>query len=370
MRDQRTSFVLAFLMMCVIILLMTIFASASLNTGSSARAFCLYEPTRNAILDSKNPDLKLPMASTTKIMTGILAIEYGQLDELIEIPKEATGIEGSSVYLKPNDRLTCRDLVYSLLLQSANDAACALAYAISGDVSEFVNLMNDKADKIGLKNTHFDNPHGLDSETHYTTARDLAILSAYALQNDIFCEVVSTYSYSFYISEKPRNLVNHNKLLKSCDGCIGIKTGFTDESGRCLVSAAIRNGVTLIAVTLNDPTDWADHKRLYDVGFSSISKALVSDFLDNSLEIPILGAKEPTVSAIIDFDEDDYLVKLNPDETVNIKLQYNPMQSAPISIDEKIGEAVVMVDNSELARYDILSKENILPQKQKFSIFN
>lgn len=370
MRDQRTTFILAFLMMCVIVLLMTVFASASLNPGTSARAFCLYEPTRDAFISSKNLDLRLPMASTTKIMTGILAVELAKPDELVRIPAEATGIEGSSVYLKPDDRLTIGDLVYSLLLQSANDAACALAYAISGDINEFVNLMNAKAAEIGLQDTHFDNPHGLDSPNHYTSARDLARLTAYALKNKTFSEIVSTYSYSFYIGEKTRNLTNHNKLLRLYDGVIGVKTGYTDKSGRCLVSACVRDGITLIAVTLNDPNDWEDHKGMYEAGFSSLSHAYISDLIAKSIDIPILNAEQESLIASIDHADNDFIVKTNKDDIIDVKILYDRIQSAPFSAGDIIGKAVFSIGGKEVARYNIISTENIPSKKCKFSLFN
>ena len=234
----------------------------------SARAAIVYSPADNRIIYSKEPYLRLPMASTTKIMTALIAIENLQDDEMIVIPDEATGIEGSSIYLKTGESLSAQDLLYSLMLRSANDAAEALAYAVSSDIYEFSNLMNARAEELGLENTHFDNPHGLDSENHYTTAYDLAIISANALRNERFKQICSTLKYRFSTEGGERIVTNHNKLLNSYDGAIGIKTGYTKKCGRCLVSAAERNGLTLICVTLNAPNDWTDHKKLLDYGFS------------------------------------------------------------------------------------------------------
>ena len=369
MRDQRTTIILVFFMMCVIILLMTVFASANLNTHTSARAFCLYEPTRDEFLLAKNADTRLPMASTTKIMTGILAIENCALTDTIEIPKEATNIEGSSIYLTAGDKLTMGDLVYSLLLQSANDAACAIAYVISGDISEFASLMNRKAEEIGLWNTHFDNPHGLDSVTHYTTAKDLARLTAYALRNEIFKQIVSTYSYSFHIGDKQRNLVNHNKLLKSCEGVIGVKTGYTDKSGRCLVSAAVRDNVTLIAVTLDDPDDWEDHKSMYKEGFSKITSVKIADLVEQSIEIPILGGSKENLVTKIDYKIDDCIPLLRGEEKLSVCYLYNKFIIAPISQGEHIGDVIIKVGSKEVARYSIIANEEIKPAKNKISIF-
>ena len=369
MRDQRTGFILVFFMLCAIILLMTVFASASIRTHTSARAFCLYEPSRNEFLFSCNADARLPMASTTKIRTGILAIERFDLKEVVEIPKEATNIEGSSVYLSEGDKITMEDLLYSLLLASANDAACAIAYAVAGDISEFSGLMNSKAAELGLDDTHFDNPHGLDSDTHYTTAKDLARLTSYALRNNTFKQIVSTYAYSFYIGEKPRILTNHNKLLKSCDDCIGVKTGYTSKSGRCLVSASTRNDITLIAVTLDDPNDWKDHKDLYSEGFSSLTSIKIGNLIDPTLDIPLLGGAKDYLIANVDYKSDEIVVLLSPEEKVDVCFLYNKFIIAPISNGDIIGEAVIKVDGNAISRYNIIAAEDIKPTKNKFSIF-
>ena len=217
---------------------------------------------------NKDMNLKLPMASTTKIMTALLAIELCKNDEVVTVPLEAVGVEGSSVYLKEGDQITVKNLIYSVLLQSANDAAEALAIYISGDVQSFAELMNKRAREIGLSETSFENPHGLDSENHYTTAHDLAILASVAVKNELFLQIASTYKYEFNLAESKRLLVNHNKLLKSYPNTYGIKTGYTKKSGRCLVSYASREGKNLICVTLNAPNDWCDHKNMLEYGFN------------------------------------------------------------------------------------------------------
>ena len=362
----------------VIVIFLHFFNSCSINKIAksydierltSAQSMITIEASSGRVLYAKNEHQKLPMASTTKIMTGILAIERFDLKEVVEIPKEATNIEGSSVYLSEGDKITMEDLLYSLLLASANDAACAIAYAVAGDISEFSGLMNSKAAELGLDDTHFDNPHGLDSDTHYTTAKDLARLTSYALRNNTFKQIVSTYAYSFYIGEKPRILTNHNKLLKSCDDCIGVKTGYTSKSGRCLVSASTRNDITLIAVTLDDPNDWKDHKDLYSEGFSSLTSIKIGNLIDPTLDIPLLGGAKDYLIANVDYKSDEIVVLLSPEEKVDVCFLYNKFIIAPISNGDIIGEAVIKVDGNAISRYNIIAAEDIKPTKNKFSIF-
>ena len=247
----------------------------SVHTG--AEAAVLWDADSDTILYSHNGEKRLPMASTTKIMTAIVALEEGDCDALVTIPKAAVGVEGSSCYLQEGEQLSLRSLLYALLLQSANDAAETIALYIAGGIEEFALLMNLKADSLGLSNTHFDNPHGLDSETHYTTATDLAKLADYCMQNPTFCEIWSTVSVRIPLSDTehaaiPRHLHNHNRLLRTYAYCVGGKTGYTMRCGRCLVTAATQNEKTLISVTLNDKNDWADHVRMYNYGFEKINQ--------------------------------------------------------------------------------------------------
>lgn len=232
--------------------------------SDSAKSTILMDADTGRILYAKNADCKSLIASTTKIMTAIVVLEHCDLDAEYEIPPEATGIEGSSIYLKAGERLTIRELLYGMMLHSGNDAAIALALACSDSIPEFVDLMNLKAQQLGLHQTHFENPNGLDGEAHFSSAADLAKMTQYALKNADFEQIVSTKS----IRIGERSLSNHNKLLWSLDGAIGVKTGYTRAAGRILVSAAERDGRRLIAVTICDGNDWQDHKSLYEYGFS------------------------------------------------------------------------------------------------------
>ncbi len=240
---------------------------------SEAESAVLYDVGTDTVLFSKDSEKRMPMASTTKIMTAIVALEWGDPNEIVTISRESVGVEGSSCYLKEGEQLSLRSLLYALLLQSANDAATAIALHIAGSIESFALLMNCKAAELGLANSHFENPHGLDSEGHYTTALDLARLADYCMENEDFQTIWSTVTVQIPLSENEkadhvRTLYNHNRLLRSYPPCIGGKTGYTMRCGRCLVSAAEQNGHRLVAVTLNCRHDWTDHVRLYEYGFS------------------------------------------------------------------------------------------------------
>ncbi len=223
---------------------------ASVNKSSSS---VVIEESTLRVLGGFNKDMRLEMASTTKIMTALVAIENGELDKKITVADEAVGVEGSSIYLKHDEIWTIRDLLYGLMLRSGNDSAVALAVAIGGSVDNFVKMMNDKADSLGLKNTHFENPNGLHGDNHYTSAYDLAVISAFAMRNEDFKKIVGTKMYTVEGNETHPTyyFANKNKMLALYEGANGIKTGYTKDSGRCLVSSAKRNGMQLISVVLN-----------------------------------------------------------------------------------------------------------------------
>ena len=230
----------------------------------SAKSAALLDGTTGECLCEKNGDQRALIASSTKIMTGLLVCEAGDLDRTVTVPETAAGTEGSSMYLKSGETLTRRELLYGMMLHSGNDAALTLAISVSGSEAAFVRQMNRRACALNLTQTHFANPHGLDSGENYSTALDLVRLAQAALQNEQFRAVVSTKT----ITCAGRTLTNHNKLLWRYDGCIGVKTGYTRHAGRILVSAAERGGRMLIAVTISDPDDWRDHVSLLDYGFA------------------------------------------------------------------------------------------------------
>ncbi len=255
------------------------------------------EAESGATVFEKNAHTRLPMASTTKIMTALVALELAAPDTVICVDGRAVGTEGSSVYLCEGEKLTLEQLLYALMLESANDAAVAIAIGVSGSEEAFVDAMNAKATSLGLSDTHFANPHGLDAEAHYTTAYELARIAQAALQNPLFKTIVSTRKMTIphQDTDAVRLLVNHNKMLRQYEGCIGVKTGFTQKSGRCLVSAAERDGVTVIAVTIDSPDDWKDHTKLLDYGFAHYQRVELCP-VDFRLCLPVVGGKETYVT--------------------------------------------------------------------------
>lgn len=279
--------------------------------GISAQKAILSDAASGQVLFARDADSKSLIASTTKIMTALIICEQCDLDETVRIPKEAVGIEGSSVYLREGEELTVRELLYGLMLRSGNDAAVALALHCAGSVEAFSEKMNEKAAELGMKNSHFCNPHGLDAEGHYSTARDLSLLAAAAMENESLREITSTKSISF----GQRSLQNHNKLLWRYEGAIGVKTGYTKAAGRILVSAAERGGRRLICVSINAPDDWRDHTALLDYGYSCFEQRLLASAGEPMAEILLLTGEKAVLRA-----ETDLSFPLLPGEEPELQL--------------------------------------------------
>ncbi|MCL1904157.1 MAG: D-alanyl-D-alanine carboxypeptidase [Oscillospiraceae bacterium] len=237
--------------------------------GISAVSAIVIDADTGKIYFTKNGEEVRAIASLTKVMTTILTLEAGDLDKPFKVDNKVIHVEGTSMGLRENDIVTRRALCYGMMLPSGNDAANAAAVSVSGSLSEFIKRMNQKAEQIGMKDTVYANPHGLDQEGHLSTARDMAVLTAYALQNGDFREICKSKTARLEFGNPPykRSISNNNKMLFSYEGCIGVKTGFTDNARRCLISAAEKNGRTLIAVTLNAPDDWNDHIKMLNHGF-------------------------------------------------------------------------------------------------------
>lgn len=260
----------------------------------SARSAILIDAASGRVLFEKNADEESLIASTTKIMTGLLICEAGDLEREVAVPEEAVGVEGSSLYLKAGERLTVRELLYGMLLHSGNDAALALAIVTAGSEEAFVRQMNERAASLGLAHTHFSNPHGLDSEGNYATARDLAKLCCAAMENESFCRAVSTKT----AQAAGRSLTNHNKLLWRVDGADGIKTGYTKKAGRILAGSATQKGQRLICVTIAAPDDWRDQETLFSYGFSRFRlKTLVREG-EAVGSVPVVGGRTQCISLI------------------------------------------------------------------------
>jgi len=330
----------------------------------SAESAVLIEVSGGRVIYEKNAYSRMPMASTTKIMTALVAIECGDLDRIVSVSEKAVGVEGSSIYLYPGEKLSMRDLIYALMLESANDAAAAIAISTAGTVEEFARLMNLKAEEIGLEDTHFENPHGLDSEQHYTTAYDLACLSAYALRNDCFREIVSTYKRVIPLrdNEGSRVLLNHNRLLRSYDGAIGVKTGFTRKSGRCLVSSAERDGVTLVSVTLNAPDDWNDHREMLDLGFKLFEKLTLCRAGEECFELPSVSGDKSFFRA--SNREDISVVVEKADRKIRKVVELKRFYYAPISVGDTVGRVCYYDGDRFLCAVDIVAEEEVTSVKK------
>lgn len=256
-----------FVFICVLLLFcLNSVAYNRVSAYTISQSECCIEADTGIILHENNANKRLPMASTTKIATAITVIENANLDDIVYIKKEYTGIEGSSIYLKEGDKYTVRDLLYGLMLRSGNDSAVALACHVGKDISHFCSMMNALKEKLGLSNTNFCNPHGLHDENHYTTAYDLAKISAYAIKNPTFKQIVSTQKINVteLTSGAKRTFINKNKMLYRYPGSTGIKTGYTKKAGRCLVSSADKNGMNLVCVVLNSPQMFERSEEILD----------------------------------------------------------------------------------------------------------
>ncbi len=335
-----------------------ILSSASLPT-TSARAAILMDQY-GQVLYAYNADAALPMASTTKIMTALVALESGDVTQAVKIPSAAVGVEGSSAYLIAGEEMSLLTLLYALMLESANDAAVAIAIAIDGSVEKFADRMNEKAVQLGLSATHFVNPHGLDHEEHYTSAHDLALLTAAALENETFAKIVSTVRYSAPVEggESVRSFVNHNRLLREYEGCVGVKTGYTKRTGRCLVSAARRNGITLIAVTLGDPNDWQDHRRMLDYGFSVCASALLANRGALSYTVPVVGGE---AKQVVCSSNEEVTLTLPAGTKAELRIELPRFVYGGVRQGDRMGRAVWTVNGRVAAEVPLYAETTVAP---------
>ena len=304
------------------------------------------------VLYEKRADEKSLIASTTKIMTALVVCEQCNVLDRFRIPREAVGIEGSSMYLKEGEVLTVQELLYGMMLHSGNDAATALAIFCGGTVEGFAELMNDKARKLGLKGSHFVNPHGLDAPDHYSTARDLAVLAAYAMDNPIFAKTVSTKT----VTIGSRVLTNHNKLLWRVEGADGVKTGFTKAAGRILVSSAQRDGRHLVAVTIEDGNDWADHAALFEDGFSHFAMQTLVTKGQLVGQIPVFGGTEESVAVRA---AADFSIPMRQGEQVTLRLSQKGVCFAPVVEGADAGFVYVCVDGAALGKIPVIFDKTI-----------
>ena len=323
----------------------------------SAEKAILLDGQTGRVLYEKNADSQSLIASTTKIMTALVVCEHCNVLDRMRIPKEAVGIEGSSMYLKEGEVLTIQDLLYGLMLHSGNDAAVALAIYCGGTVEGFAELMNDKAHDLGMTGSHFVNPNGLDAPDHYATARDLAILSAYAMGNPIFAKTVSCKS----VKAGQRYLTNHNKLLWRLEGANGVKTGYTKAAGRILVSGAKRDGRQLIAVTINAPDDWNDHTALLEDGFSRFSTHLIVRQGQQLGTQAVAGGQAGHVPLIA---AEDFSYAMASGEQVSMELPGSGFVYAPVAEGQSAGYAHIFLDGTAVGKVELLYGQTVEQTKE------
>ena len=310
------------------------------------------------VLFERNAKEQSLIASTTKIMTALIVCEQCNVLDRMRIPKEAVGIEGSSMYLQEGEILTLQELLYGLMLSSGNDAAVALAIYCGGTVEGFAELMNDKARNLGLSGTHFENPNGLDAPGHYSTARDLAVLAAYAMENPIFRKTVSAKS----VKVGERYLTNHNKLLWRVEGADGVKTGYTQAAGRILVSSAQRDGRRLIAVTIDDPDDWKDHAALLEEGFSRYRVSRVISAGDHVDTLEVEGGDHCRVRVLA---AEDFDYALAPEERPQLMLPGPGFVYAPAVEGAGAGCAYVLIEGKAVGKVPVVYGETIEMEREE-----
>ena len=298
-------------------------ARAAEPPAISAGAAAVMHVETGTMVFEKNADTPMLIASTTKIMTALVVLEHCGLAEPVEILPDYTAVEGSSMYLYPGETYTVEELLYGMMLASGNDAATALACHTAGSIEAFAQLMNDKAAELGLENTAFRNPHGLDADGHHSTAHDLAVLACYAMQNEQFRTIVSTNS----ITIGTQTYTNHNRLLRTYPGALGVKTGYTEAAGRILVSCAQRDNTQFVCVTISDPNDWDDHTRLLDWAFDEYEyREVVS--AETAYALPVLSGA-------------DELCTIRPESEVSLFLKKDTPVDMQVSLPRYVFAPVV-----------------------------
>lgn len=337
----------------VFVLLLTQMPSAQ-AMATSASSVVLMDADSGRVLYEKNSHEQRLIASITKLMTALVALESGHsLSEEVTIHPEWVGVEGSSIYLRAGETVSLETLLYGMLLRSGNDAALAIAGYCADSVDRFVAKMNQKAHELGMKNSSFANPNGLNAQGHYSSAYDMALLARACLEHETLRQIVSTKSKTM----GERSFTNHNKLLWRYEGCIGLKTGYTEKAGRTLVSAAQRDGMTLICVTLNDPNDWADHAALFDSGFSRYHPKVVVEEGEMVGQLPVEGGLIPVCPVLAGAG---CTVAVEAGERVDVQLSLETDSlCAPVVKGQRVGELTCSLDGSILDRIPLLAGQTI-----------
>jgi D-alanyl-D-alanine carboxypeptidase/D-alanyl-D-alanine carboxypeptidase (penicillin-binding protein 5/6) len=331
----------------------------------SAKSAVLIDTASGLIIFGKEETARLPMASTTKIMTTLLLLESGDLDTEFTVDPVAIQTEGSSMGLIEGDIVTKHDLAYGMMLPSGNDAANAAAFLLGGDLPGFADIMNAKAQALGLSGTHFVTPSGLHAKSHYSTAYDMAMLTRAAMENADFRDIAATESIKIDYGNPPydRWVSNTNKLLTLYEGCNGVKTGFTDEAGRCLISSAERGGVKLIAVTLNAPDDWNDHRKMFDYGFSVTHRETLNVDIGQPA-VSVAGGTKKRVSLKLENAPEKTEVDGLPEGQIDCKILLPKYVFAPIKAGEEIGKAQFISDGKVFCTVGLIAADDI-PKTEK-----
>ncbi len=333
--------------------------------NTSAIAAVVIDGYTGEVLYSQNSDSKLPMASTTKIMTALLLCELGgDLSKEIVTTREMVTVEGSSMGLQIGDTVSLHDLLYGMMLASGNDAANTTAISLAGSVSQFVKLMNERAKKMGLANTNFVTPSGLDAEGHYTTAYELALIAKEALKNPCFAQAAASKTARLCYGNPPynRTLTNHNKLLKMYDDIVGVKTGFTKKSGRCLVSAAKKDGKFVIAVTLNDSNDWQDHRALLDLGLSLVETKVFAP-VKNEIALDIVNGKSIMLSV------PSAQINVTENSKVNYLIELPHFLYPPIDEQSEVGKVKYYCNDTVVCELPIVAGTEFDNNHNKLILF-
>ncbi len=359
-----------FLFATALVFITNSFQSVSAQTyalvpQTSAKGMILVEKTTGRVLAEKNADEQLSIASTTKIVTALTVLENcPDIKKVVTIDKKCVGIEGTSIYLREGEKLSIEDLLYGLMLRSGNDAAVALAYVVGGSVEKFCQMMNNTAKKCGATSCNFTNPHGLEQEDHHCSARDLANITRFAMQNQEFAKIVGTKQYRISASDDTtgRVLQNKNKMLSLFDGADGVKTGFTKKAGRCLVSSGTRDGMSLICVVLCCGPMWEESAALLEYGFKNykMKELLQPYFVCGNIEVQNSDDKFVEVFSMKGFSypmtEEEY-------QKVRVEFDYPSIIQAPVPKEKIVGKVVIKLDN------DLLFEENIYTIKEVESKF-
>lgn len=352
----------------IAVLLAVVLSVPAFSTGAdmriSAEAAILIDAQSGDVLFARSADQRMQPASMTKIMTALIVLQTCELEDEITVKAFCTGIEGSSAYLQPGEVFTVSELLYALLLQSANDAAVALAYHAADDVSAFVDMMNDKAAELGLSGTHFTNPHGLSNKDHYSTAADIAALLCYCMKNPLFRQISGAKQYVIKPDENRRGryFTNHNKLLFSCDGVCGGKTGYTTSSGRCLCSYYEKDGVSLCAVTMNAPRDWSDHSALYEYGASQYEKITLDTAGTYVLHV-VGGISDHTECTVSD---NAVITMRNSADKIEKTVCMRRFEYAPVQAGEQIGSLVFKAGEKIIYEYPLYADYKAEAVKDRF----